>query len=120
MMGEKKTCAASVTDRDGWDTYDCMNPAKYGDYCGVHSPEQKKKRAEARGPTQYELDMAARRSEQERVKALESSHADLLEALETILMMIPLPSLTNTQDSVRLANIANISARAIKRAEEVK
>jgi hypothetical protein len=28
-----------------WDSYQCQNPAKFGNYCGVHSAEAKAKRA---------------------------------------------------------------------------
>lgn len=83
-MGEKKLCVHKKW-RLGWrDGMPCKNKAKYGEYCGVHSPEKKKERAAARGPTQWELDVAARKAEHERVKALESSHAELLEALLAI------------------------------------
>ena len=42
---------------------------------------------------------------------------DLLEALETILMMIPPTALVTSQDSVRLENVAKVAHEAITRAE---
>jgi len=54
----------------GWDHLQCPHPAKYGDFCGVHSPERKEARATERGPTQYERDTANRRKRDAREKAL--------------------------------------------------
>ena len=64
-MGEKNTCAASVSDRGGW-----------------HCPQKQKERAERRGPTEYEKTCERARKERARVKALESSHAELLRVCE--------------------------------------
>ncbi len=78
-MGEKKQCAKMTWESWLMRAVQCPYRAKYGDYCGVHSPEKKKERAAARGPTQYESDRAAEKAERKRVEALESSHAELLE-----------------------------------------
>ena len=53
-------CIEYVADSWGRD-FRCDNRAKYGDYCGIHSPEQKAKRAAKRGPTQFERECAARK-----------------------------------------------------------
>jgi hypothetical protein len=75
-------CKDTVSDHTGWRSYPCGRKAKYGDYCGIHSPEQKMKRAKARGPTQFERDWAARKAEMERVKGLERAIRDALFIIE--------------------------------------
>lgn len=55
-----KTCADSVWDAGGWHRYPCPNRARYGDYCGLHSPEKKAARRVKRGPTKYERECAMR------------------------------------------------------------
>ncbi len=45
----------------------CPNNAKFGDYCGVHSPEEKARRRQERGPTLFERQLASsKRRERER------------------------------------------------------
>ncbi len=74
-------CKASVPGFGGWRLVQCENNAKYGDYCGVHSPEKQAERAKARGPTRYERDCASRKRERERVKGLEALNDALVQAL---------------------------------------
>ena len=83
-MGEKKKCIKEVWNGVRWTHIRCTNRAKYGEFCGVHSPEKQKERRDARGPAQWELDMAAKKAERERITRLESSHAELLGALLAI------------------------------------
>ena len=111
-MGENKLCIHAEW-RSGWrDGLTCKNKAKYGDYCGVHSPEKQKERAAKRGPSIWEIEYKRRNQEQERVKSLESSHAELLGALEELVE-------ERTQD-VSLLPFARIDQikELIKRAEE--
>ena len=77
-MGEKKLCIADVYSPGAWRSHPCDNPAKYGDFCGIHCPDKKKERAAQSPMPQWERDFAHRKEEEKRVKALESSHAELL------------------------------------------
>lgn len=113
-MGEKKRCAKMKWEAWLGRLVQCPYRAKYGDYCGVHSPEKKKERAAARGPTQWELDNAARKAEFERIKALESSHADLLGAVRRLLHW---PSMHTTQSSDVQKAVIKLK-KVIKNAEE--
>lgn len=60
-MSDKKHCVEEVTSHSGWDRSRCPNKAKYGDYCGTHSPERRAERAKKRGPTLYERESAMRK-----------------------------------------------------------
>ena len=40
-----KLCSAKTRDSVGFLTFLCGNQAKYGEYCGVHSPERQAERA---------------------------------------------------------------------------
>ena len=109
-MGEKKTCVEEIWNGALWSRFRCTNNAKYGDYCGIHSPEKQEERRKKRGPTQWELDMAAKKAERERITRLESSHAELLEALKFLMV-----------GDLAVGHTAYDKARqALKRAEEEK
>jgi hypothetical protein len=64
-------CMASVPDSIGWRSSQCSNARKYGDLCGIHSPEKQAERAKKRGPTRFERECAARRKRATRERALE-------------------------------------------------
>ncbi len=56
----------------GYQEYQCSNSAKYGGFCGIHSPEKREERAAKRGPTQAEQDLSrigARENELIRLRA---------------------------------------------------
>ena len=82
-MGQciKTICSASIWGKTG---HRCKNHARYGNYCGTHSPEKQKERRENRGPTHDEQRWEIEKAERARVKALESSHAELLKAMYKI------------------------------------
>ncbi len=65
-------CEKSVSDSGGWHSHPCGRPAKYGDYCGVHSPERRAERAKQRGPTQFERDCAASAKGRKRISDMEA------------------------------------------------
>jgi hypothetical protein len=68
-MSEKK-CIETIWVRDSWSgrREPCGRKAKYGDYCGIHSPEKKAERAKKRGHTRWERDMALREASNERIR----------------------------------------------------
>ena len=74
-MGDVKMCIETI--RRNWRSLPCGKPAKYGDYCGIHSPEKKAERAKARGPTRWEVDCANRKAEADELATL---RAELEEA----------------------------------------
>lgn len=53
-------CEGTVNDPGGFYTWPCANKAKYGAYCGIHSPQRIEERRIARGPTQFERNCAKR------------------------------------------------------------
>ena len=116
-MGEKKTCIEMMGSDWAYQRYRCPNRANHGEYCGVHSPEKQKERAAKRGPTLAEMDRDHRKEERDRVKALESSHADLLGVLTKIRDAFN-SDLTNDQACSRVYFLANHAINM--RAEEVK
>ena len=67
-MGDVKMCIETIWRN--WRSLPCGKPAKYGDYCGIHSPEKKAERAKARGPTQWEVDCANRKAEADELATL--------------------------------------------------
>jgi hypothetical protein len=73
----KKPCKDTVWQNVGalGITFPCPHPAKYGEYCGIHSPEKKAERAARRGPTRYERDCTARQNREDR-KALVNAALD--------------------------------------------
>lgn len=79
-------CKSEVYCPGGWSRVRCGNIAKYGEYCGVHSPEKQEERRKKRRPTMAALKLAAtrRRSEEREflLKIAEDSRA-LLVALQT-------------------------------------
>lgn len=124
-MAEKKTCVDTVSDRGGWHSFPCPNPAKYGEFCGVHSPEKQKERAAKRdaerGPTQWEIETARRQKERERITTLETSHAELLGAAKELLdwpSMRPPPR--GLQQSPKVEGSVRKLQQAVNRASEVK
>jgi hypothetical protein len=48
----------------------CTNTARYGEYCGVHAPEQIAARKAKRGPTRFEREIAGIRARKEKLDAL--------------------------------------------------
>ena len=62
-----------------WHSTQCTNRRKFGDFCGVHSPEKKAERAKARGPTQYERDVARRKERRAQLDTLVSAAYGVLE-----------------------------------------
>lgn len=88
-MGEEanqtKLCVDSVSGPGGWGVSPCGNKAKYGDYCGIHSPEQQAKRAKKRGPTQFEKDWMRRDKERKRVSDMETELARLRKVEEALI-----------------------------------
>jgi hypothetical protein len=55
MSKDKKGCVATFSRPPHYtQMFECSNPAKYGDFCGIHSPEKREKRARGRGPTEFE------------------------------------------------------------------
>ena len=71
-----KRCEARVRDSGGYHPYPCANPAKYGDYCGQHSPEKRAERAAKRGPTKWERECAARKRYREALTSLREALAE--------------------------------------------
>lgn len=47
-----------------WNHYQCPNPAKYDQFCGIHSPEKQAEREKKRGPTKWERECAERKRRQ--------------------------------------------------------
>ncbi len=74
---EKEKCKTMVSDPGGWHFYRCSRNAKYGEYCGTHSPEKIAERKEKRGPNQYQKEVA-------REKKLYSDYKDVYAALVTV------------------------------------
>lgn len=74
-------CIELVGDSAGWRSSQCTNRKKFGDYCGTHSPEKKAERRKARGPTQFELEVAAARKRADRRQRLEAVVAAAREAI---------------------------------------
>ena len=66
----KKICIKKVVDSTGYHFYPCANVAKYGDYCGVHSPEKRAERAAKRGPSKWERECAMRKEYREALDAV--------------------------------------------------
>jgi hypothetical protein len=83
-LGRRDQCVTMVGKDWAYQNHRCPNRAKYGDYCGVHSPEKRKermaKRDAERGPTRWDIEAAERK----RVKALETSHAEVLKAIKWV------------------------------------
>lgn len=71
-----------------WSHHQCSNTAKYGDHCGVHSPEKQAERRKARGPTQFEREIAGIRKAEERRNDQEAETRRLRKALEEIAGMM--------------------------------
>ena len=59
---EAKRCGGSFYNAAVSRRHQCQNIAKYGDYCGVHSPERQAERAQKRGPTQFEREATNRKA----------------------------------------------------------
>ena len=68
-------CIELIADR--WTSWACRNEARYGNYCGVHSPEKKSERAAKRGPTQFEQDLARNAALREELKQLRADNEQL-------------------------------------------
>jgi hypothetical protein len=75
-----KKCIQTGTGWDGWRSHPCRNNAKYGDYCGTHSPEKKAKRAKKRGPTECQLSSERRKAEANNLQALQDALRPFAEA----------------------------------------
>jgi len=75
-MSEDKRCTGRVTDLGGLRSR-CVNPAKYGKFCGVHCPEKKAARLAKRGPSKWAQECAA----QGRQNAAKKRYDDALDAV---------------------------------------
>lgn len=64
-------CQESVPDVSGFHRFQCTNRAKYGPFCGIHSPEKKAERAAKRPPTDFERRLARAQREADERDALE-------------------------------------------------
>ncbi len=60
MTTNQERCIECVYSPGAFTGFRCSNRAKYGAYCGVHSPEKQAERAVKRGPTQWERECAIR------------------------------------------------------------
>ena len=96
-MGDVKMCIETI--RRNWRSLPCGKPAKYGDYCGIHSPEKKAERAKARGPTQWEVDCANRKAEADELATLRNELEKAEAAIDAVLNLYP--NLENYIDSAR-------------------
>ena len=118
-MGEMARCGVVVYG-GGLDVrgHLCGNAAKYGEFCGVHSPEKKKEREANRGPTEFEKSCTRRKKERDHIATLESSHAELLEAVKVLLHF---PSMHHAEcQSVGVLALVKRLQKAIKNASEVE
>jgi hypothetical protein len=61
----KDMCKAKLYGSTSYRGYQCANRAKYGDFCGTHSPEKKAERAAKRGPTWNDLEFNRSEKRQE-------------------------------------------------------
>lgn len=61
-------CTATVSDTYSFHGHGCGNRAKFGEFCGLHSPEEQAKRRKARPPTQHEQ-RVARAEREEKAQA---------------------------------------------------
>ncbi len=77
-------CVSTIRGIGGFRSFPCGNRARYGKYCGVHSPEKQAERAKARGPTQLDVEYAARATERDRVRDIEARLAVYDEAFVNI------------------------------------
>ena len=75
-MSEDKRCTGRVTDLGGLRSR-CVNPAKYGKFCGVHNPEMKAARLAKRGPSAWDRECA----EAGRQNAAKARYDDALDAV---------------------------------------
>ena len=80
----RHACTATVYP-NGWIRgYQCTNAAKYGDHCGIHSPEKQAERREARGPTRFERELASIKAQGAKRRELEESNSRRLDILRNI------------------------------------
>lgn len=86
---DKVQCEARVWSYGAFRSSPCGNTAKYGKFCGVHCPERKAQRRKDQGPTRFERECAAIKSNREHIEGLEAEVSRLREALTEALPHIP-------------------------------
>ena len=71
-----KPCKEEGVTSDGWRSHRCSNKAKRDDYCLLHHPDEKAKRAKKRGPTEFQRRVAAAQRGQENLLELVAAARD--------------------------------------------